>query len=198
MPPLTDPGLARTVMWDRAYANTAAAVDQLYSPFLTAVRYTGTDAMGHWFLRYAQPDRFGDVSPADVRQYGGALDRYYAYIDGQVGAAMAELGPGDLLIVMSCFGMEPESLPKRLFAKLFGSDPSGTHERAPDGFLLAYGTNVAPGQPQRGSLVDLVPTVLYYMSLPVGRDMDGFVRFDLFQHAFTTEHSITYIASYER
>jgi hypothetical protein len=100
---------------------------------------------------------------------------------------------------MSNVGMEAESLPKRLLAMLLGlPEQSGTHERAPDGFLLAWGTNVAQGEPQRGSIVDLAPTVLYYMGLPVGRDMDGFVRSDLFQRAFTTEHSITYIATYER
>ena len=32
---------------------------------------------------------------------------------------------------------------------------SGTHERAPDGFLLAYGTTVEPGRHQRGSIVDV-------------------------------------------
>jgi predicted AlkP superfamily phosphohydrolase/phosphomutase len=163
------------------------------------VRYAGADAMGHTFLRYAKPEEFGDVPPADLQKYGGALDAYFEYLDEEIGNAMADLGPGDLLLVMSSFGMEPESLSKRLLAKVLGRpEQSGTHERAPDGFLLAYGTNVAPSQAQRGSLVDLAPTVLYYMGLPVGRDMDGFVRFDLFQRAFTAEHSLTYIASHER
>ena len=56
--------------------------------------------------------------------------------------------------------------------------PPASHEAAPDGFLIAYGTNVAAGEYRRGSIVDLAPTVLYYMGLPVGRDMDGFARTD--------------------
>jgi hypothetical protein len=199
VPPASTPGALASVKWDRAYAEAAAVLEQRYAPRLTAVRYVGINTMSKDFFRYAEPGLFGDVRPADQQQYGAVLDRYYAYIDHQVGEAMNSLEPGDLLIVMSNVGMEAESLPKRLLAMLLGlPEQSGTHERAPDGFLLAWGTNVAQGEPQRGSIVDLAPTVLYYMGLPVGRDMDGFVRSDLFQRAFTTEHSITYIATYER
>ena len=66
-------------------------------------------------------------------------------------------------------------------------DVSGTHENAPDGFLLAFGTTVAPGRKQRGSIVDVTPTILYFLGLPIGRDMDGFARADLFNEPFTAE-----------
>jgi len=67
---------------------------------------------------------------------------------------------------------------------LFRSQHTGSHEAAPPGFLLAYGTNVAYGQFRPGAIVDLTPTVLYYMGLHVGRDMDGFPRTDLFTREF--------------
>ena len=35
------------------------------------------------------------------------------------------------------------------------ADFSGTHARAPDGFLLAYGADVQKGRPPRGSIVDV-------------------------------------------
>ena len=63
---------------------------------------------------------------------------------------------------------------------------NGTHERAPDGFLLAYGTVVEPGRHLRGSIVDVTPTVLDFLGLPVGRDTDGYARADLFKSTFTT------------
>ena len=64
---------------------------------------------------------------------------------------------------------------------------------SPDGFLLAYGAAVAPGRPRRASLVDFAPTILYYLGLPVGRDMDGFARTDLFRQDFTASRPITFI-----
>ena len=96
------------------------------------------------------------------------------------------LQPGDLLLVVSPFGLEPLSLPKRLLERTLGNpNISGTHERAPDGFLLAYGTAVKPGRYPRGSVVDITPTLLYYFGLPIGRDMDGFARADIFTTAFS-------------
>ena len=48
------------------------------------------------------------------------------------------------------------------------------------------------------SFVDVVPTMLYFLGLPIGRDMDGYARTDIFQPAFTEDHPITFIPTYER
>ena len=79
-------------------------------------------------------------------------------------------------------------------------DISGTHEAAPDGFLMAYGASVAKGRrlQARGSVVDVVPTILYFLGLPIGRDMDGYARTDLFERSFTDDRPITFIPTYDR
>jgi hypothetical protein len=46
--------------------------------------------------------------------------------------------------------------------------------------------------------VDIVPTILYFLGLPIGRDMDGYARADLFQAGFTQDHPISFIPSYDR
>ena len=125
------------------------------------------------------------------------MDRYYSFIDAELGIALGALRAGDLLLVVSGFGMQPLNPAKKLFARLLGDpDYSGTHERAPDGFLLAYGDAVQPGRPQRGSIVDVTPPILYFFGLPVARDMDGFARSDLFTRDFTAERPVTFIPSY--
>lgn len=183
--------------WDRAYADTAASLEQQFALRFSAIRYEGLDAFGHIYLRQAQPDLFGD--PRWAAPQRPVLDRYYGYLDGEVGKAMRLMEPGDLLIVMSGFGMEPVALWKRLQARLLGEpELSGQHESSPDGFLMAYGTNVATGQFPRGSVTDLTPTVLYYLGVPVGRDMDGFARTDLFLSTFAMEHPVRYVASHEK
>ena len=50
----------------------------------------------------------------------------------------------------------------------------------------------------RASILDLTPTILYYLGLPVGRDMDGFARTDIFRTAFTASRPITFIPTYGR
>jgi predicted AlkP superfamily phosphohydrolase/phosphomutase len=127
------------------------------------------------------------------------LERHYASVDELLGRTLKSLGPDDLLLVVSGFGMEPLSLGKRLLERVTG-DPelSGSHEGAPDGFLIAYGRQVARGNLPRASVVDVAPTVLYYLGLPIGRDMDGSARTDIFAPAFTDQRPITFIPSYDR
>ena len=185
--------------WDQFYSRAMRDLTLERPVRFAALRYQGLDTMGHYYLRYAQPRAFGDVSDEDRLKYGPVLDRYYAYIDGEVGAAIDRLSPGDLLLVVSGFGMQPVSPLKHLIGRVLREpDLSGTHERAPDGFMLAYGTAVAPGRYQRGSIVDVTPTILYFLGLPVGRDMDGYARADIFTRAFTADRPITFIPSHGR
>jgi predicted AlkP superfamily phosphohydrolase/phosphomutase len=165
----------------------------------TAIRYPGIDAVGHYYLRYALPRAFGDVSDEERLRHGRVLEQYYTYLDGIVGRAMASLGADDLLLVVSGFGMEPLSLGKRVLERLMGdAELSGSHERAPDGFVMAYGRRVARGNFPRASVVDIAPTILYYFGLPIARDLDGFARTDIFTREFTEQRPITFIPFYDR
>ncbi len=186
------------ILADRVHLQLLNALDAAPPQFL-ATRFPGIDAVGHRFLRYADPAAFGDVSEAERQRFGGVLDQYYGFLDTLVGRETARLGPRDLLLVVSAFGMEPLSPSKRVLEMIAGNPQiSGTHERAPDGFVLAFGAPVAAGRPPRGSVVDLAPTILYFLGLPVGRDMDGFARTDLFKPSFTGDKPVTYIPSYGR
>jgi hypothetical protein len=184
---------------DRIHARLAEGVWSESRPQVLAVRYESLDPIGHNFLRYAMPARFGNVTEQERLRYGAVLESHYGIIDEAIGRTMERLGPDDLLLVVSGYGMEPLSPGKRLVEQLIGDpDVSGTHENAPDGFLMAYGAMVAPNRHlTRASIVDVVPTVLYFLGLPVARDMDGFARTALFRSTFTDERPITYIPSYE-
>jgi len=183
---------------DRVHAALLEAFAALDARFV-AVRFPGVDAVGHYFLRFANPSPFGDVSDDERRRYGRVLEQYYGFLDTHVGRLLNGLGPDDVLFVVSGFGMEPISPGKRLLERLVGNAAiSGSHERAPDGFLLAYGASVQPGRLPRASILDVAPTILYFFGLPVGRDMEGFARTELFRPAFTAERPVSYIPSYGR
>ena len=120
-------------------------------------------------------------------------------IDDAIGRAIARLGPDDLLLVVSGYGMEPLGFGKRMLERLIG-DPeiSGTHETAPDGFLMAYGASVAKGRLRRASVVDVVPTLLYFLG-PADRPRHGRVRPDRsVPTEFTEERPIAFIPTYDR
>lgn len=191
----------------RAPARLDHLYDRLSQELLAAhpvqvslIRFQSPDQIGHYFLRYAVPSRFGDVSDEDRRRYGGLLEAHYALVDEAIGRAIDALGPDDLLLVVSGYGMEPLPLGKRLLEQVIG-DPevSGSHDAAPDGFLIAYGASVVRAkQLRRGSIVDVLPTILYFLGLPVARDMDGYARPDLFVSSFTDERPITFIPTYDK
>jgi hypothetical protein len=181
---------------DRFYIRAMRNLRAEWPVQLSAVRYQGLDTVGHYNFRYTQPRDVGGASDDERRRRLQVVDGYYGYIDGEIGEALAGLLPGDLLLVVSGFGMDSPPPLKRAIARVLGDPMSGTHERAPDGFLLAYGTAVEPGRHQRGSIVDLTPTVLYFLGLPVGRDMDGYALADLFRSAFTAGRPIAFVPTH--
>jgi predicted AlkP superfamily phosphohydrolase/phosphomutase len=185
---------------DRTYDRIASELSRVRPAQVTLTRFQSLDPIGHYFLRYATPSEFGDVTEEERRTLGPVLERYYRLIDEAVGRAMAALGPDDLLLVTSGYGMEPLGLARRVVERVIGdAELSGSHDAAPDGFLMAYGAPAARGRlAQRASVVDVTPTILYFLGLPIGRDMDGYARADLFQQSFTEERPITFIPTYDR
>jgi predicted AlkP superfamily phosphohydrolase/phosphomutase len=189
---------ATTLVKDRSYSRALTDLATPSPPRFAALRYLGIDAVGHRYTGDVRPGVFGG-SDAARRRAEQALDRYYGFVDAEIGSLLSTLGGDDLLLVTSAFGMQRLNLVKRLAARVLGGeDLTGTHERAPDGFLLAYGSSVQPGRQQRGSIVDVTPTILYFLGLPVGRDMDGYARSDLFRRDFTAGRPIGYVPTYNR
>jgi hypothetical protein len=190
---------AEPFVTDRMYESVASSLQERLGPVFAAVRYRELDVAGHRYLRFAMPRDFGDVSPDERRLYGQVLESAYARVDAIIGRALATLGPDDLLLVVAGFGMEPQTVGKRFLERYIGSPgQSGSHENAPDGFLLAYGATVARGRKDRASVVDIVPTVLYFLGLPVAHDMDGYARTDIFRREFSDSRPIAFIETYER
>lgn len=183
---------------DRAYRRAFDALRAHRPVRVSIIRYQALDTIEHYDLAIDQPASFTSTE-ADRLQTSTTVDRYYAYLDGEIGHAIDALAPGDLLLVVSGFGMRSVDPVTRIVQRLLRQAPfKGRHDRAPDGFLLAYGTPVSAGRHQRGSIVDVTPTILYFLGVPIGRDMDGYARADLFTSDFTAERPITFIPSHGR
>ena len=176
--------------WDDAYTRAVRAAVAAHPVQVSAVRYQAIDTAAHYALRDGETAAL--TGPAF-----DALDRAYAEVDREIGTALERLASGELLLVISGFGMRPVTPVKRMAARVLRDpDVTGTHEDAPDGFLLAYGSTIAPGRKPRGAIVDVTPTILYFLGVPIGRDMDGYTRADLFVPSFTAGRPITFIPSH--
>lgn len=201
--PLDDPLLrqlaAEALAPDLTYERAADVLRPAYDPALFVIAFHGYDVAGHAFYRYAHPDAFGDVSPEEARRYGPVLTRYASVLGQWVTSLERGLDPDDVLIVVSGYGLQPSPLWRRLVGALTGTQVgAATHAAAPAGFFLAIGGGIRPGSLPRGaSVLDVTPTLLYLMGLPVGRDMEGRVLTEILEPNFARDHPVTFIPSYE-
>jgi hypothetical protein len=150
-------------------------------------------------IRYAALAAGGSLALSQPARSAGrrALDETYDFVDGEVGRALGRLAPDDVLLVISGYRLESPSPFERLRDRLVDDAGLAVEASRSDGFLLAYGRQISPGRKTVGAIVDVLPTVLYYLGLPVARDMDGFARTDLFVATLTNERPVSFIRSYQ-
>ena len=203
MSPLEDPALsalaARALAPDLTYARAAGVLRGAYDPPFFAILFHGFDVAGHAFYRYAHPEVFGDVPDEDARRYGRVLDRYAALLGRWVGEQAQDLRRGEVLVVLSGHGFEPAPLGRRLLGALTGTSvATASHAAGPEGFFLAVGDGIrAEARPRNASVLDVAPTLLYLMGLPVARDMEGRVLTEILDEEFARQNPVTFIPSYE-
>jgi hypothetical protein len=104
-----------------------------------------------------------------------------------------------VLVVVSGHGLAPTPLWRRLVGALTGTGVgAATHGGPPDGVLLVVGEGIRPGAtPTRASVLDVAPTLLYLLGLPVARDMEGRVLTEILEPEFARLNPVTFIPSYE-
>jgi hypothetical protein len=189
----------------QAFARDAAAEEDALSaraaspPRIFSLILDGALTAETYFHKFSNPEAFGEISPEEIRRYGAVIEKYYGFYDQVISRTLVALKEDELLIVYSSFGMEPLPFWKRVVEWILGnSSVNAYHDRAPDGVVFFFGSSIEPGQALEGfRLVDLVPTALYYLGLPVGRDMDGIVRGNLFKPEFAEVNPVFQISSYE-
>ena len=193
-------GLARNAfLLDLATEEAGLRERNANPPQVFQLRLYGLNAVQAYFFKYGVPQPFGGVPQERIDRYGAVIERYYAYYDALIGKFLTGLKDDEILVVYSSFGVEPLPLWKRFLERLLG-DPevSAYHERAPEGVGFFYGKGIRKTpSAETVRIVDVVPTLLYYLGLPVGRDMDGVVQSSLFSDEFRAMNPIIYISSYE-
>jgi len=71
---------------------------------------------------------------------------------------------------------------------------SGAHMM--NGIFIAQGRNIQAGVTlDDAEIMDLAPTILYAMGVPIPSDMDGRVLLDIFEPDFVEQHEIHYTSS---
>ena len=181
-----------------ALAGVAATVEDGRAPALL-VRFTGLDRVGRAFLRYQRPHDFGNVTDDELDRYGAVLPDYYRFMDAWLGILRQAIGDGSRTLVISPYGIEPVSLLTRAGNALRGRwFDAGTDRGGAPGVLLAAGPGFREdARLESARAEDVLPTLLYVLDLPVGRDMDGQPLPRFASDRFADEHAVSAVPSWE-
>jgi predicted AlkP superfamily phosphohydrolase/phosphomutase len=190
--------LARSLADDATYQEIGDQLRDDFDPDVYAIYFFGLDTIGHYFTRYHRPDHFGDVSDDEIRKYGRTIEAYYHHLDAVLGEFMERRAENETIIVLSGHGMEPLPLARRIVEPFKGNPHlSGYHEASPDGLLILNGPGIAEGVKFQGaSILDVAPTLLYLMGLPLGLDMDGALLTEVLEEELIRSQPVTFISSY--
>jgi len=158
------------------------------------VVFTLTDRIQHAFWKFREPAAFPDVTAAQAREFGAAIDDAYVEVDRQVGEIAAGLGEDDLLVIVSDHGF-------RSSGGSGASQQSGIHAR--EGIYILHGKQIRRGGAFRAErmpvaeILQVTPTILYLAGLAVGEDMAGGIIRDAISEELLRARPVEKIASYE-
>lgn len=190
--------LRRALADDTTYQEIGTLLREELDVQVYAIYFFGLDVIGHYFTRYHQPEHFGNVSDDEIRKYGRTVDAYYRFLDAILGTYIQSRKDNETIVVVSGHGMEPLPITRRIIEPFRGNPHlSGYHESSPDGLLILYGSGIAAGAKIQGaSVLDVTPTLLYLLGLPLGRDMPGKLRADALEEELVRTQPVTFISSY--
>jgi tetratricopeptide (TPR) repeat protein len=177
-----------------AQGYTSIAEKLLAEPYdLFLLYYEQVDSFSHLFMKHAEP-KLDWISEEDHALFKDAVAEWYAYQDELLGRVLAKIDLDTTAVfVLSDHGFK--SGERRIRSEQTVDIDKAHLDHEPDGIFLAAGPGIRSGAKIEGaSVLDLTPTLLHYLGLPVGKDMDGRVLTAIFEE----ETPITYVASYER
>ena len=156
---------------DGSVLRSALEVEEAEQPDVMLVFFPGIDRISHFLWGMLEPPELYEerLRPSPTEREVGlrALERYYEYTDALIGALLERYGPNDLVIVLSDHGFEAKNGPSVL---------TGGHDSkaARFGAFFARGAGISAGTAAGEiNVLDITPTILTWLGLPVGEDMDG-------------------------
>ena len=152
---------------------------------LFMIHFAGLDVLTHQYWRYLEPNEFfTDHNIQDIQNFENVIGDYYRYLDRAIKLMLNRAGRHRVFLI-SGYGMHP--VRSNDMRGLQRSRGIANHRDAPAGVIIASGQSIANMSMTKkkivelkrseleslGSIVDITPTVLALMGLPVGEDMDG-------------------------
>ncbi len=182
-------------------------------PDLAAVLLIANDPISHTFWHFYRPESFGQPRSARADRLGRLIPGIYEHNDRYLGRVFELIDPDTVVIALSDHGLRasgklPRPVPSEQFAAWFAEQSreaartgtvaigqSGRHSL--NGLWIASGGPIRSGVELQATLLDITPTVLALLGLPVAEDMPGRVLEEILEPDFLKRYPVRRIPSYE-
>ena len=182
--------LAAILASTRTYMAIGMNLLRAYDPDFKALYLEGTDTIAHDFMRYRAPAMEG-VTPEMLAAFGEVVDRYYEYADGLLGEILTLADLGTVVLVCSDHGFKTGRNRPETDPRIEAGGAADWHRSF--GILVMSGPGIRQGASiDVASVMDITPTILSVMGLPVAGDMEGKVIADAFVMPSPPERIATY------
>ncbi len=171
---ITKKNIANESRSDEFFTLLGLHFKEQYDPDFFAVYMRQTDGMGH---------RYWD------RNISGVED-HYRVVDGLVGKLTEDIDEDTTVIIISDHGFGS------INSSLEGLNRTLSSHRI-NGIILMAGPNIKRGRIENASVLDMTPTFLYLMDLPVALDMDGRILTNAIKRKYLNSNPIKIIDSYD-
>lgn len=176
---------------------TSIAEKLLQRPFdLFMVYYEQVDSFSHLFIKYADP-KLEWVDESRQLRFRNVVSEWYRHQDELLGRLLAKVDLDTTAVfILSDHGFK--SGERRIRSEDTIDIKKAHLDHETHGVFLAAGPHIRAGAQVSGaSVMDITPTLLYYLGFPVGKDMDGKVLDNVFLPEFVDKHPIRYVETYE-
>jgi tetratricopeptide (TPR) repeat protein len=144
---------------------------------LMAICYGGIEYFSHAFMKYLPP-RQETVSPEEFALFQHVVPACYRFHDRMLGRLLELAGDETTVILVSDHGFKSGSMRPPGNANARG-DVEAWHRRL--GVFVMRSPFIRAGSKITGaSVLDITPTILTLFGLPLGRDMEGRPRLEVF------------------
>ena len=143
-----------------------------------SVYFDGIDRICHEFMKYHPPHR-SHIPKHEYDLYKDVVAGIYQFSDMMLGRLLQLAGDDATVMLLSDHGFQPDHLRPRDIPH----EPAGiAYEHSPYGILCAKGPGIRKDSLVHGaSILDITPTLLQLLGLPVGDDMDGVPLLSIFE-----------------
>jgi len=177
---------------DKTYMNIARYLLKKREVDFFAVYLHGTDAVAHCFWKWREPGLYINVPKDEIKSFGDVIDKYYIYMDSFIGELLENIDERTIVMIVSDHGERP------LYGGHGVHESQSTHDISTPGVIIIYGKHIKKRKRlDHATVLDITPTILYLMGIPIGKDMDGDILVDSIEKDFLRRNSIDHVPSYE-